>query len=285
MPAWNADTSAWEPDAKEIDHHREHELMLRAIDGRPEAPRSPKAPSSTLFWVELADREFSSHLFRVADLLEWASEKRLTIDTLPPLGGFDFVQAEGLLSAIQEKVQASVTPTQALELVSMSPELARHRVANEPQSCCWLLGAEAHRKWRLLLKQAIEGGELRLLEFSSKLPIEQPSDVPRTSVQSLAGLATPDDLIAAFGPATGMNGNWFRNLKDRPGLKVAREVQGARGRNGHQPLFDTMKVLAYLTGQRRGVTPLSQRRAWDLLKQHFPRVYAANEIGDPNGSD
>ena len=44
----------------------------------------------------------------------------------------------------------------------------------------WLVGADAHLQWRRLLEKAVEAGELALLHFGSKLPIEAPTE-PQTA--------------------------------------------------------------------------------------------------------
>jgi hypothetical protein len=123
------------------------------------------------FDAALSERPFSSHLLKVADLLAWTHAKRLSLATVPEIGGFEFVQAEALLCAIERHVTATVSPEQAAEIVASSPELSKDRAASSPQTCRWLLGADAHQRWRALLEQAIGADELQLLEFGSKLPI------------------------------------------------------------------------------------------------------------------
>ncbi len=176
MSKWNSDFQAWEPD--KIDSAAESELLLKHAAGNASTSDRPHVKASTLFHSQLAEREFSSHVFRVPDVLAWAGAQGLTVDTEPDIRAFDFVQAEALLAAIERKVADTVTPEQALELVASNPELAQHRQASDPISSRWLLGAEAHRQWRHLLAQAIEQGELRLLDFASKLPIAPQAAAP-----------------------------------------------------------------------------------------------------------
>lgn len=205
MPKWNSDFQAWEPD--EIDSAAESALLLKHAAGSPDTRAKPGIKASALFHAELAEREFSSHVFRVPDLLEWAAAQGLTIDTEPDIRAFEFVQAEALLVAIERKVGNTVTPEQALELVASNPELSRHQLASKPISARWLLGAEAHRQWRHLLGQAIENGELRLLDFASKLPI-----AAKTTA------APPDAQAAAPEPLTDRPSNapaWTVNKPQR----------------------------------------------------------------------
>jgi len=176
MPKWNSDFQAWEPDG--IDSAAESELLLKRAADRANASDKPHVKVSTLFHAELAEREFSSHILRVPDVLAWAAAQGLTIDTEPDIRAFEFVQAEALLAAIERKVGNIVTPEQAMELVASNPELSKHQQASNPVSSRWLLGAEAHRQWRHLLVQAIELGELRLLDFASKLPIAPQAAAP-----------------------------------------------------------------------------------------------------------
>lgn len=176
MPKWNNDFQAWEPD--EIDSAAESELLLKHAAGRANTSDKPSTKASTLFHAELAEREFSSRVLRVPDLLQWAAAQGLTMDTEPDIRAFEFVQAEALLAAIERKVGNTVTPEQALELVASNPDLSPHQQASNPISSRWLLGADAHRQWRHLLGQAIENGELRLLDFASKLPIAPQAAAP-----------------------------------------------------------------------------------------------------------
>jgi hypothetical protein len=132
---------------------------------------------SVLFHAELSEREFSSHLLSVAEVLEWAKTKRLSIKTTPSIEAFEFVQAEALLCAIERDATNSLTPEQAAMIVQADPVLSKHRAVTEPSgyvdptTCRWLLGGDAHVSWRRLLESAIEKKELTLLNVASKLPI------------------------------------------------------------------------------------------------------------------
>lgn len=192
MSKWNSDFQAWEPDG--INSAAESELLLKHTAGTANTRDKPGITASTLFHSELAEREFSSHVFRVPDVLQWAGAQGLTVDTEPDIRAFEFVQAEALLAAIERKVGNAVTPEQALELVASNPELSRHQLASKPISARWLLGAEAHRQWRHLLGQAIENGELRLLDFASKLPIAAKTTAapPDTQAVALEPKAAPE---------------------------------------------------------------------------------------------
>ena len=88
----------------------------------------------------------------------------------------------------------------------------------------WLVGADAHMQWRRLLERAVEAGELVLLHFGSKLPVEartEPQAAPVVADSAsdapacdFSMLATRDQLIEAFGRFTNMDASWFNNLKD-----------------------------------------------------------------------
>lgn len=98
-------------------------------------------------------------------------------------------------------------------------------------------------------------------------------------------MATPTELCAAFGAFTGMNKNWFNNLKDTPKLKAARFGPGQGGRNKREPLFHVYDVLMWLIDvkRRKGKT-MTVETGWRMLKAHFPRVYEAYELNAP-GTD
>lgn len=99
-------------------------------------------------------------------------------------------------------------------------------------------------------------------------------------------LATPEQLIAAFGNFTGMDEGWFRSAKDRPELHQAKAIQGVRGRKGQPPLFDVFGVVQYLINpSRRKGEGLSERTAWRLLRAHFPVVHATYESFAPDEVD
>ena len=85
-------------------------------------------------------------------------------------------------------------------------------------------------------------------------------------------LATPDQLIAAFGSA-GMQSGWFNSLKDRPWLLAACK---RRGKRGVKPLFcpfEVMQGMVHKSKQSR----LNSHRGRHLLEQHFPAAYARHE--------
>ena len=96
-------------------------------------------------------------------------------------------------------------------------------------------------------------------------------------------LATKDELISAFGPFTGMNADWFNNIRDKPALRAARRITGQGGR-GHlaEPYFCPFAVMQWLVDSKRKTgRSLSERKGWELLERHFPMVYASLSIGDP----
>lgn len=96
-------------------------------------------------------------------------------------------------------------------------------------------------------------------------------------------MATPDELCAAFGTFTGMNKQWFANVKDAPQLKAARFWPGQGGRNRREPLFYVYPVLQWLIDEkRRKGKPMEIKTGWRMLKAHFPSVYEAYELNAPS---
>ena len=123
---------------------------------------------------DLHCREFGSALFFVADFFKWLNEKHLRISTIPDIADYEFIQIESFLCAI-ERAASQVTTEEALEIVQIDPLLANDRMAEtNPQ---WLVGAEAHRKWRIKIHEAVNAKELVPLDYGSKLPIAAP-DAP-----------------------------------------------------------------------------------------------------------
>jgi hypothetical protein len=95
-------------------------------------------------------------------------------------------------------------------------------------------------------------------------------------------LATPAELIAAFGSFTGMNKAWFNDLKYKPQLKDARGIVGVSGRGGTAPFFYVFPVMQWLISPaRRTGRPLGADKGWQLFESHFPRAYAEFSVGDP----
>lgn len=95
-------------------------------------------------------------------------------------------------------------------------------------------------------------------------------------------LATPAELIAAFGLSTGMNRAWFNALKDKPQLKASRHMVGVGGNRNREPLFNVFPVMQWLINPaRRTGRPLGADKGWQLFESHFPRAYAEFSVGDP----
>ena len=169
MPKFNEAQGAWEPEEHEIDGAAEQASLLRALSNAPAQP-APQ-PNPILFHPDLVDREFGSHLIAVPKLTEWAAKHGLEVVTQPPIGGFQFVQVEAFLCAIERAARESTRDEQqAAAIVQATPHLAQDRAAEVAPR--WLVGADAHMQWRRLLERAVEGGELALLHFGSKLPIQ-----------------------------------------------------------------------------------------------------------------
>lgn len=176
---------------------------------------------TTLFHAELSDRDFASHLLHVGDLLEWIKSKRLHLKTTPPVNDFEFVQVEALLCAIERNAN-NLTTDQALEIVLNTPALKDYPIFQkypndiDPTTCRWLIGANAHKKWRELLTGAIAAHELTLLDFGSKLPIHTAPAQTTTSapVVAVGASTTPDPerrlarLRELGGNATYKRGEW-----------------------------------------------------------------------------
>ena len=169
MPKFNEAQGAWEPEEHEIDGAAEQASLLRALSNAPAQP-APQ-PNPILFHPDLVDREFGSYLLSVPKLTEWAAKQGLEVVTHPPIGGFQFVQVEAFLCAIERAARESTRDEQqAAAIVQATPHLAQDRAAEVAPR--WLVGADAHMQWRRLLERAVEGGELALLHFGSKLPIQ-----------------------------------------------------------------------------------------------------------------
>lgn len=120
----------------------------------------------------LHGREFGSSLLGVTEFFEWLAINKLRIATAPNLRDYDFVQVEALLCAV-EGAAGSISEDEARGIVAADQLLTADRMADDAPR--WLVGAEAHRKWRELITRAVMNGGLQLLDFGSKLPATIPT--------------------------------------------------------------------------------------------------------------
>jgi hypothetical protein len=118
--------------------------------------------------------------------------------------------------------------------------------------------------------------------FEGRVSIEHEAPRYVPSGPDLSKLATPMQLISAFGTFTGMDASWFDNLRDTPALAQARKVHGKGGRTSAPPWFCPIEVMQWLVSPRRKKgRRMSEEKGWSLLEQHFPSAYNAVSVGDP----
>lgn len=101
-------------------------------------------------------------------------------------------------------------------------------------------------------------------------------------------LATPKQLINAFGSRTGMNESWFKRLSDSPGLISARKQIGRGGSRSSfiEPLFCPYEVMLWLfTCRKKNSNKLSENIGWKVLKRSFRPVYDKYESFSPMEDD
>ena len=176
-----------EPDS--IDEAKERKIYLDFL--YKQAPSDSRqffgANASILFHADIVDRAFGSALLSVSRLRDWINSKGLHLITKPPINDFEFVQVEALLCAIERAASDGLTQPQAETIVRVSKTLADDPVADI--AAPWLIGADAHQQWRGVIGKAVQHGELALLDFGSKLPINVPP----------AQTATPPAPVVAGG--------------------------------------------------------------------------------------
>ena len=232
MPKFNEAQGAWEPEEHEIDGAAEQASLLRAFGKAPAQP-APQ-PNPILFHPDLVDREFGSYLLSVPKLTEWAAKQGLEVVTHPPIGGFQFVQVEAFLCAIERAARESTRDEQqAAAIVQATPHLAQDRAAEVAPR--WLVGADAHMQWRRLLERAVEAGELVLLHFGSKLPVEartEPQTAPVVAESANNGPLplTTGDIAFCFDGIRWNEQQWRKPLGDKPKwLQSCVAIPGQRG--------------------------------------------------------
>ena len=231
MPKFNEAQGAWEPEEHEIDGAAEQASLLRAFGKAPAQP-APQ-PNPILFHPDLVDREFGSHLLAVPKLAEWAAKQGLEVVTQPPIGGFQFVQVEAFLCAIENAARENTPEPMAAAIVQATPHLAHDRAAEVTPR--WLVGADAHMQWRRLLERAVEAGELVLLHFGSKLPVEartEPQTAPVVAESANNGPLplTTGDIAFCFDGIRWNEQQWRKPLGDKPKwLQSCVAIPGQRG--------------------------------------------------------
>lgn len=141
----------------------------------------------TLSHEHLHCRDFGSALLDVEHFSEWLKSKRLRCPVSLPC---DFVQVEWMLAAIQRHTEDSVTVPEALHVIRASDRLRAHRCAES--NPVWLLGGEAYVRWAELIRDGVDSGELALLDFASKLPLQE----ERTTDQDAAEWITRAQTMA-----------------------------------------------------------------------------------------
>ena len=124
---------------------------------------------TTLFDDTLIGREFGSRLLSVARFRQWLAANRREVVTNPDLDGFQFVQVEALLCALERGAIENLSHEVAASIPTATP-MPDAKTADIASR--WKVGADAHNQWRGLIQAAVQTGDLVLLHFSSKLPIE-----------------------------------------------------------------------------------------------------------------
>jgi hypothetical protein len=162
---YNEESGAWE----ESDDAQSPTLLDYL--GAQEHAKTPHH-STVLFHADIVDREFGSYLLSVVRLKAWVQSKGFELVTLPALDGYQFVQAEALLSAIERAIQTNTSEKDAAAVAQSTTVLAQDRAAEIAPR--WLCGADAAQQWRRVIGQAVKDGELSLLNYGSRLPIAAP---------------------------------------------------------------------------------------------------------------
>jgi len=96
-------------------------------------------------------------------------------------------------------------------------------------------------------------------------------------------LATPTQLIAAFGTTTGISRAWFNNAKDTPQLLAARHTAGQGGKNSREPFYAVFAAMQWLIDPKRGKgNRIESATGWRILKSQFPKVYDEYQAFEPD---
>ena len=177
-----------------------------------------------------------------------------------------------------------MTNEQAFSIVQSNPELKSQKAAREPDTARWLLGADAHVKWKSQMAMAVNSRDLTLLDYPSLLPISP--EALRALLESLHHinqLSAIDTGQAAAEPLqtqTNKKTPQFRNK----GLLQIEAIVAELERLGYKPL----RLPALVAGQRSakaevvdnldGKGLFTARKAFDNAWQEATRrSYIKNE--------
>ena len=133
---------------------------------------------------------------------------------------------------------------------------------------------DAHKTWLkdMVIELLMADSERKELEAKSGWEAVKPGAI------DFKMLATPDQLIRAFGNFTGMSEAWFDKWADYPVLKNAIKRKGDSGRGRTtRPLFCPFLVMQGLMKKPRKGSKrqafLTDEKPWELLRSHFPNLY------------
>lgn len=194
------------------------------------------------------------------------------------LCGFD--PSEPLVDGLGSLANEQVQPRDLQQMLRVFEDAIEHE--QRPQSLKdWMdlaIAAGLRRHSWIDDYVAADGGNADESEKS-----ERGNDGRSQSDIDLAELATPKQLVRAFGRATGMTSEWFRHLKDAPKLLKARKRVGIGVRSAAvPPLFCPVEVLNWLLDpKRKKGQPLTEEQGWKLLELHFEAAYRKVASVDP----
>jgi hypothetical protein len=125
----------------------------------------------TLFNSELFSGKFGSYLLDVGSLKNWELSKGFRIiKTNPPIDNYDYVQVELVLEEYRQN-NKSLTQEDAFRAVQNNPNLIGDKFAQHLIFAMELLANDSRTKISNLIFESLKIGELKLLDFVSKLPI------------------------------------------------------------------------------------------------------------------
>jgi hypothetical protein len=168
---------------------------------------------NTLHHAELCCHEFGRLALLVPDLRRWVGEDYAALPlTIPRIEGFDCIQIEALLAAIQRgavQVIEGMRPWAAIELAM--PLTADHRLLEELKEGCeatakWLISASTAADWRLKIRDAISRGRLCPVDMMTGLPAQTSTEQgSETSIDWTARIARFKELGGSY---AGQRGAW-----------------------------------------------------------------------------
>lgn len=220
------------------------------------------------------------------DLEPFLNERGIELRLTPHGNGPDYWTLENAAAAMQEQLSWHDGTRAEFQDQMQEAAAAGALVVLNPRTCLPYRPETVRTFWEYVTPDCVNTW-LATLKAPYRWEVEatpaplEPEQAASDAID-FAVLSSPAELIAAFGRFTGMDASWFDKWADYPALNNAIKVKGTSGRGRTtEPLFCPFLVMQGLMKKpRKGSNRKafqSTEKPWELLKRHFPNVYATHQ--------